>query len=269
MLARSVSARIQVITDRDRHPGLGVPSRLAVRTDAGEVRVDVPASGQVEVPLPRGDHRLVTIEVLDTDRGEPGTVLTGLADVAPRRPGGAGGSGGSERARRARRRGRAVRWAPRVRRVRAPRGRRRLLRRRWPRPRGRGHPVPPVHRRGRWQPTAPRARWSPLDGRRPCPGSQRPGVDVTASSSRTTAPAARPEALVDGDERTAWSPSAADTSPTVTLTLDEPTDVDGVTLSARRGWMARYRPFVGCASTTGCRWCGRPPTAGSTSGVTT
>ena len=51
--ARSVGkARIQVLTDRNRHPGLGVPTELAVRTDGGEVRVDVPQTGQVEVALP-------------------------------------------------------------------------------------------------------------------------------------------------------------------------------------------------------------------------
>ena len=76
------------------------------------------------------------------------------------------------------------------------------------------------------------------------PGLATPGVTVTASSSRTTAVAARPDAVVDGDERTAWSPALEDTSPTLTVTLDEPVDVQAVTLSARRGWMARYRPFV-------------------------
>ena len=76
------------------------------------------------------------------------------------------------------------------------------------------------------------------------PGLATPGVEVTASSNRTTAVAARPEAVVDGDERTAWSPAPDDTSPTLTVTLDEPADVQVVTLSARRGWMARYRPFV-------------------------
>ena len=40
------------------------------------------------------------------------------------------------------------------------------------------------------------------------------------------------------------SPALEDTSPTLTVTLDEPADVQAVTLSARRGWMARYRPFV-------------------------
>jgi arabinofuranan 3-O-arabinosyltransferase len=242
--ARSVGrARIQVITDRDRHPGLGVPSRLAVRTDAGEVRVDVPASGQVEVALPEGTTDTVTVEVLDTDRGEPGTVLTGLVDVTlddlevqegvvapngPAQPAGvvvlSGGLRGSDG---------CVHPDDDV--VcfgdggRDPEGGA-TLSRRFTAAGGGSYGATGTMVASRWAPTLP--------------GLATPGVDVTASSSRTTAPAARPEALVDGDERTAWSPSAADTSPTITLTLDEPADVDGVTLTARRGWMARYRPFV-------------------------
>ena len=80
--SRVGTARIRVLTDRDRYPGLGVPTELAVRTDGGEVRVDVPKSGQVEVALPAGVTRSVAVEILDTDRGDPATVLTGLADVA-------------------------------------------------------------------------------------------------------------------------------------------------------------------------------------------
>ena len=76
------------------------------------------------------------------------------------------------------------------------------------------------------------------------PGLATPGVAVTASSSRTPALAGRPESVVDGDERTAWSPAADDTSPTLVLTVDDPADVQAVTIDARRGWMARHRPFV-------------------------
>jgi arabinofuranan 3-O-arabinosyltransferase len=76
------------------------------------------------------------------------------------------------------------------------------------------------------------------------PGLAVPGVAVTASSSRTVSLAGRPEGVVDGDDRTAWSPAPDDTSPTLTLTLDEPADVRDVTVAARRGWMARHRPFV-------------------------
>ena len=80
--ARSVpTVRVRVLTDEDRYPGLGVPTRLAVRTDAGEVRADVPASGVVEVALPDGPTGSVAVEVLDTDEDDPASVLTGLASV--------------------------------------------------------------------------------------------------------------------------------------------------------------------------------------------
>ena len=237
------TARIRVLADRDRHPGLGVPTRLAVRTDAGEVRVDVPESGVVEVPLPAGPTGSVAVEVLDTDRGAPGGVLTGLAEVglddlavqetvvAPSGradpadvvllsgglPGSDGcvhpeddvvcfGTGGRD-----------------------PEGGA-VLARQFTAAGGRSYDASGTLEPSRWAATLP--------------DLGAPGVEVTATSSRTTAPAARPQAVVDGDERTAWSPAADDASPTVTITLDEPVDVEAVTLTARRGWMARYRPFV-------------------------
>ena len=70
-----------MLTDATGIAGLGVPTRLAVRTDGGEVRVDVPSSGLVEVPLPDGPTDSVAVEVLDTDEGPPASVLTGLVTV--------------------------------------------------------------------------------------------------------------------------------------------------------------------------------------------
>ena len=237
------TARIQVLTDRDRFAGLGVPTRLAVRTDRGEVRVDVPSSGLVEVPLPDGPTDSVAVEVLDTDEGPPASVLTGLVTVdldgvavtesvvAPSdRPDPAdavllsGGLPGSDP---------CVHPEEDV--VcfgdggRDPEGGA-LLSRRFTAAGGGTYDA---------SGTVAPSRWSTS-----LPGLEVPGVDVRASSSRTTAAAGRPEALVDGDERTAWSPAPDDISPTVTLTLDRPADVQAVTLAARRGWMARYRPFV-------------------------
>ena len=193
--------------------------------------------------LPAGPTRSVAIEVLQTDDGEPGEVLTGLADVdldgvsatesvvAPAGrvepadtvllssglPGSDGcvhpeqdvvcfGGGGRDSE------GGAV------------------LSRRFTAVGGGAHEASGTVDVSRWAGTVP--------------GLAAPGVDVAASSSRTPAVAARPEAVVDGDERTAWSPAPDDTSPTLTVTLDEPADLSAVTLSARRGWMARYRPFV-------------------------
>ena len=241
--SRVGTVRIRVLTDRDRYPGLGVPTELAVRTDGGEVRVDVPESGQVEVALPAGVTRSVAVEILDTDRGDPATVLTGLADVdlddldvqesvvgPSGRPepadvvllsGGLSGSDG------------CVHPEDDVvcfgQGGRDPEGGATLSRRFTAAGGG------TVEASGTLVPS----RWATS-----LPGLDTPGVAATTSSSRTTAPAARPQALVDGDDRTAWSPAADDPSPTVTVTVDEPVDVDGLTLSARRGWMARYRPFV-------------------------
>jgi len=235
--------RVAVLTDRDRYPGLGVPTDLAVRTDAGEVRVAVPASGQVEVALPPGATGSVAVEVLDTDRGDPRTVLTGLADVALDdlrvhetvvAPGVraepadvvllSGGLSGSDA---------CVHPEEDVvcfgQGGRDPEGGA-TLSRRFPGAGGGSYVASGTLVPSRWATTLP--------------GLDAPGVTASATSSRTTAPAARPSAVVDGDERTAWSPAADDTSPTITLTLGEPADVDGVTLSARRGWMARHRPFV-------------------------
>ena len=62
-------------------PDSGCRPGSPVRTDTGEVRVDVPASGRVEVPLPGGATGAVTVEVLETDEGDPGEVLTGLVAV--------------------------------------------------------------------------------------------------------------------------------------------------------------------------------------------
>lgn len=236
------SARIEVLTDGDRFPGLGVPTRLLVRTDSGTVPVDVPASGQVDVALPGGPTRTVTVEVLDTDEGAPGQVLTGLVAVdlegisvtevvsAPvDRPepadavllsAGLPGSDGCVLPE-----GAVVCFGEGGR---DPEGGA-VLSRRVAVAGGESFEA---------SGTLSISRWSDL------PDLAVPGVRVEASSSRTPSVAARPESVVDGDDRTAWSPAAHDGSPTLTLTLDEPTDVESVTVSVRRGWMARYRPLV-------------------------
>lgn len=240
---RVASARIDVLTDRDRYPGLGVPTRLAVRTDAGEVLTRVPGSGHVEVPLPEGATDEVVVEVVDTDRGAAGDTLTGLASVdlagvdvqesvaAPDDradptgtvllSGGLPGSDGCVQPE-----GDVVCFGQGGR---DPEGGA-VLSRLFTAAGGGA-----VEATG----TLTASRWAA-----DLPDLATPGVEVEASSARTTAPAARAQAVVDGDDRTAWSPAADDTSPSLTLTLAEPADVRAVTVSARRGWMARYRPFV-------------------------
>jgi arabinofuranan 3-O-arabinosyltransferase len=241
---RSVSSvRVDVLGDRDRYAGLGVPTRLEARTDTGSVRVDVPPSGRVDIPLPGGVTRTLAVEVMETDDGDPAGVVTGLVavdldgiratefvvgphDRADRADavvltGGLPGSDGCVQPEEAvvcyLEGGRdAEAGAVLARRVTAT---------------GEG----PVVASG----TLDVSRWAADP-----PGLAVPGVAVTASSSRTASLAGRPEGVVDGDDRTAWSPAPDDASPTLTLTLDEPADLRDVTVTARRGWMARHRPFV-------------------------
>jgi arabinofuranan 3-O-arabinosyltransferase len=237
------AARIQVVTDRDRFPGLGVPTELAVRTDAGEARVDVPKSGLVEVRLPDGVTDSVAVEVLDTDRGRPAKVLTGLATVGlddivvnesvvgpgdraevadeVLLSGGLPGTDGCVQPE-----GKVVCFGEGSR---DPEGGA-VLSRRFTAAGGEEYATTGTLVASQWAASIP--------------GLAAPGVSVQTSSSRSRAVSARPEVLVDGDDRTAWSPAADDTSPNITVTLDEPADVDAVVLHARRGWFARYRPFV-------------------------
>ena len=243
--ARSVSSvRVDVLGDRDRYAGLGVPTRLEVRTDTGSVRVDVPRSGRVDIPLPGGVTRTLAVEVIETDDGDPAGVVTGLVAVdldgirgyrggrrvpttvptaptpsAHRRAAGvgrvcpAGGGSGLLPGRRAGRRERGP-CSP----VASPR-------------RGRE----PWWRAGHWtsrggRPTHRVWPYRAWPSRRAAAGRRRWRDDRRESSTVTTAPpGARPP---------------DDASPTLTLTLDEPADVRDVMVTARRGWMARHRPFV-------------------------
>ena len=71
-----------------------------------------------------------------------------------------------------------------------------------------------------------------------------PGVEVTASSVRGYAPAGRPEAVADTDPRTAWSPSSDDSNPSVTISLDRSTTVEGIRIQARHDWALKEAPAV-------------------------
>jgi arabinofuranan 3-O-arabinosyltransferase len=71
-----------------------------------------------------------------------------------------------------------------------------------------------------------------------------PGAVVSASSSRTSAVAAAPEVVLDGDVRTAWSPAVEDASPTVTIELKESVTLTGLRLRTRAGWLAKGSPVV-------------------------
>ena len=88
-------------------------------------------------------------------------------------------------------------------------------------------------------------RWTSRGGRRPTGsgGAGRVGHGEQQPDARRSA--GRPEALVDGDERTAWSPAPDDASPDA---HPHPRRAGRHRCRrcchARRGWMARHRPFV-------------------------
>jgi arabinofuranan 3-O-arabinosyltransferase len=244
--ARSLgTVRVTVAANRARWGGgLGVPTRLRLVTDAGERTVEVPSSGVVEAAAPAGATRSLVVRVLDTDRGAPSGVLTGLAEVAVDgvttrevvdSPAGAAvpvdavvldrgvpGTDGCVRPE-----DEVVCFGDQVR---DPEGGVDLVRR--------------LSGPGGGE-LAASGTMTVSPWVEDLPGLAAQGIDVTASSSRTRAPAGRPEAVVDGDDATAWSPSADDRTPTLTLRLDAPADVGGIRLEGRRDWFARYRPVVG------------------------
>ncbi len=83
-----------------------------------------------------------------------------------------------------------------------------------------------------------------LDPLHPAPDLTRSGVTITTSSRRSVSPADAPEALLDDDPTTAWSPSAGDGTPTITLTLDSPRPLGDATLHVRADWLAEHAPVT-------------------------
>lgn len=237
------TARIRVASDRERWSGLGVPTRLAVGSDAGDLAVDVPSGGVVDVALPAGPTRHLVVSVLDTDRGAPGQVLTGLTEVTV--------DGVTAR---------EVVTAP-------PSGADRtdavLLDRGTPLVDGCVRPEDVVvclsdavrdaeggaslsarvDGPGGVALTATGTMTaSPWADR--LPGTDPGGATIATSSARSRSAAARPEALLDGDAATAWSPSPTDPEPAVTIRPSRTVDVAGIVLDGRRDWFARHRPVV-------------------------
>ena len=227
-------------------PGLGVPTRLAVRTDArrgARRRPEVRAGSTCALPDGRdrlGGRRGARHRPGPSRSGcSPASPTVDLDDIAVTRVG--GGTGRPRRARRGRSSSPGDFPAPTGACI--PRATSSASARA-PRPGGRCGPAlvgsrPRVGRRTRRP-----GRWSPHRGRRTVPGSAGAGrvaADEQQPDARRSA--ARPEALVDGDEHTAWSPAPDDTSPEITLTLDEPADVDAV-VAARPAWLVRALPPV-------------------------
>ncbi|MDT0215261.1 alpha-(1-_3)-arabinofuranosyltransferase family protein [Rothia sp. ARF10] len=222
---------------------LGVATVLTVTTDRGEVDVRLDAKDLTRVRLPEGSTRTVSLRIRDTTRGAPGGVVTGLTEV--RLPG--------------------VRPTEVVRTPSASEATSSAAVLGWGRP-GRdgcsvlverftcfvGQSVDP-------ESTGPFVREVAglTAGRHAISGTLAvdplrpptelltvPGVDVGASSRRSDAPAARPIAVADSDPRTAWSPAPDDETPSVTLTLKEPTRIEGLRLQTRDDWARRVAPAV-------------------------
>jgi arabinofuranan 3-O-arabinosyltransferase len=222
--------------------GTSPPTRVRLTTDGGAVEADLPFAG-ADIPLPAGTTRRLRVEVLDTADDVPGRVLTGLSTVAlsgvaplevVSTPAPSGtttpadsvvlGSGLP-----------AVGGCPHPEDVAVCLGD--VLP-------GEGGAVM-ARRVDGVAPGAFSAVGTLVPGNGAISGQAVDGVRVTASSSRTDAPAGAPEGVVDADRATAWSPAPGDRDVSLTLRLDRPVDVEGLRLDARRGWAARYRPVVG------------------------
>ncbi|MFN8098204.1 MAG: alpha-(1-_3)-arabinofuranosyltransferase family protein [Dermatophilaceae bacterium] len=83
-----------------------------------------------------------------------------------------------------------------------------------------------------------------LDPLHPAPELTRDEVTIRTSSQRSVSPADAPEALLDEDPSTAWSPSASDATPTVTVTLPAARRLGDVRLDVRAGWLADHAPVT-------------------------
>lgn len=220
------------------------PTTVRVSTDRAEVEATL-GEGARRVDLPRGPHTRVSVEILETDDDVPGRVVTGISELAV--PGvtprevvrlpaqGATGTGTSAVVLGAGLPGRdgctstprefvclsgqssdPEQSGPLVRSV-------------------------PGALTGEWRASGTLA---PGDAGAAPSLTGSPGVAVRASSVRTDAPQASPEAIVDGDDRTAWSPAVDDGTPEVRLDFDRPVTVSTVRLQARRDWAERAAPAV-------------------------
>lgn len=237
---------IQAYADRVRFgDGLGVATQVRVTTDAGVVRAALAPSAPTRIALPAGPTTSVTVEILDTTLGAPRESVTGLAEVSI--PGvtpvevvstpatdrqastvvlGGGLSGKDGCAAPTRESAKVTCFAGEL-----------------VDPESTGVLVRDVS--GLVQGPATVAGTLQVNPLRP---PERlldvPGTIVSASSLRGYAPASLPVAVVDGDPRTAWSPSGDDESPSLTLKLERPTTFADIRLQTRREWAEKESPAV-------------------------
>jgi arabinofuranan 3-O-arabinosyltransferase len=216
---------------------LGIPTRLRVTTDKGEVQVRLGASGrsQAVTGLPSGTTTRLRIEVLETDRGAdalvtgltevrvPGLVVRESAVVSQARPATADAFVLSEQYR-------GTDGCVDVRDEFVCRGEQRA----------------PEDAAGLDR-TIPVTNGVPYAVRGTLGAVPGPGLDavldlgaagtVTASSRLSRAPQARPGAVLDGDPATAWAPDPADATPTLSVDLARPAEIAHLRLSTRGEWL--------------------------------
>ncbi|WP_404382447.1 alpha-(1-_3)-arabinofuranosyltransferase [Knoellia locipacati] len=237
---------VQPYADRVRFgDGLGVATDISVTTDGGRVRATLAPSEATRIRLPAGPTTTIEIEIESTTRGAPERTATGLAEVriagitpvealrtaATEGPAttvvlGAGLTGKDGCTAPTRESEAVTCFAGQL-----------------VDPESTGAMVRDVS--GVAPGLATIGGTLAVNPLRP-PGELLavPGVTVSASSLRSYAPASLPAAVVDGDHRTAWSPSGDDESPSLTVELDRPITFSGIRLQTRREWAEKESPAV-------------------------
>lgn len=236
------------LTGLGEDPSLGasVSRPTRVRVTVGGSTVTAPlGEGPTRVDLHAGAHSRLQVEILDTADDVPGRVITGLAEVAipgvsatevVRLPTPKAGEASAEA---------IVLGAGLAGRDGCTTSAREFtcLSGQSTDPEQSGvlvRDVPGTHS-GTWSVAGTLAR----TGAAAAPQLTRaPGVTVTTSSVRTDAPQGGPDAIVDGDDRTAWSPAFDDETPEVTLDLGREVTVSTLRFQTRRDWAERAAPAV-------------------------
>lgn len=237
--------RISAWVDRVRFgEGLGIATDVTVTTDAGSVDAHLSATGEpTTVALPEGQTSNVKVRIRDTTGGATSGVITGLSEVAlpgitpkevivtPSTPATDAGSAvlGSGLTGKDGCSALAKEFT--------------CFSGELVDPESTGAMVREVEGLGRGDRVL-RGTFAVDPLRPPAELMKVPGVDVTASSLRGYAPSALPVGVVDGDDRTAWSPSSSDESPSLTLTFDKPTTITSLRLQTRREWAEKESPAV-------------------------
>lgn len=221
------------------------PTRIRVTTDQGSVTSNLKA-GASRIDVPAGVHTSVAIEVLATEEEEPGSVVTGFSEVS------IPGIAATEVIRLPRTGASADGNADAIVLGSGLRGRDGCTRsdREFVCIGGQG--IEPEQtgalvrdlsgeREGTWNVSGALGRGA---GPAAVELTVSPDVAVRASSVRTEAPQATPSAIVDGDDRTAWSPAFDDETPELTFDFAREVTVQTFRLQARRDWATKAAPAV-------------------------